>query len=85
MIININEKKENWSKNLCIAGNTGNEENALRNNVQRNGSGDMSTPPVATEDVISLLLQRQTPVSSSAAESNATKNVDNNPSWWEKN
>ena len=68
---------------ICkIAGNTGNEENALRNNVQRNGSGDMSTPPVATEDVISLLLQRQTPVSSSASESNATttKNVDNNPS-----
>ena len=36
------------------------EENALRN--VRNGS-DMSTPPVPTEDVISLLLQRQTPVS----------------------
>jgi len=39
------------------------EENALSNlrNV-RNGSTDMSTPPVPTEDVISLLLQRQTPV-----------------------
>lgn len=72
----IDDDEENF------IGNTGNEENALRNNVQRNGSGDMSTPPVATEDVISLLLQRQTPVSSSASESNATttKNVDNNPS-----
>ena len=39
------------------------EENALSNlrNV-RNGSTDMQTPPVPTEDVISLLLQRQTPV-----------------------
>lgn len=36
------------------------EENALRN--VRNGS-DMSTPPVPTEDVISLLLQKQTPIS----------------------
>ena len=38
------------------------EENALASNV-RNGSSDMSTPPVPTEDVISLLLQRQMPVS----------------------
>ena len=40
------------------------EENALRNEPLRNArnSSDMSTPPVPTEDVISLLLQRQTPV-----------------------
>jgi len=42
------------------------EENALSalRNVRNNGSSDMSTPPVPTEDVISLLLQRQTPVNS---------------------
>lgn len=42
------------------------EENALRN-VRNGGSTDMSTPPVPTEDVISLLLQRQQPVLNNSA------------------
>lgn len=51
------------------------EENALSalRNVRNNGSSDMSTPPVPTEDVISLLLQRQTPVNSNL---NRTDNAD---------
>ena len=60
------------------------EENALASNVTnvRNGGGgssDMSTPPVPTEDVISLLLQRQTPISGrtltpAATSENSNKN-----------
>merc|ERR1712008_185106 len=51
------------------------EENALRalRNVRNNGSSDMSTPHVPTQDVISLLLQRQTPVNSNL---NRTDNAD---------
>jgi proteasome lid subunit RPN8/RPN11 len=46
------------------------EENALMN--VRNGS-DMSTPPVPTEDVISMLLQRQAPISSGMTGTESSK------------
>ena len=52
------------------------EENALRN--VRNGSSDMSTPPVPTEDVISLLLQRQTPVIKSDDTAGTAATLPNN-------
>ena len=48
---------------------------ALRN-VRNNGSSDMSTPPVPTEDVISLLLQRQTPVNSNLNRTDALDTSD---------
>ena len=56
------------------------EENALRSNSssQRNGSGDMSTPQMPTEDVISLLLQRQIPVSTNSTTAGSPASSENN-------
>ena len=53
------------------------EENALRS-VRNGRSSDMSTPPVPTEDVISLLL-RQPPVSATNAVAKSEDNSSANP------
>ncbi len=51
------------------------EENALRN-VQRNGSTDMRTPPIPTENVISMLLQNSLNNSNSNNSSSNNKALD---------